>query len=98
MKKYTKLASDVSTEVPSVQEDVKTKLAEELSKIRMAESQDSIVSQKTDDKEPWLESQSNTERECASRPLLSMQGSVSEELLRSPNKGIFVISHVTTQH
>ncbi|TKY74679.1 Cyclin-A2-2 protein [Spatholobus suberectus] len=41
-KKSTKLASGVSTEVSTSQEDVRAKLAEELSTIRMVESNDTI--------------------------------------------------------
>ncbi|KAJ7966114.1 Cyclin [Quillaja saponaria] len=50
-RKQTKAASDVPVENKLVQEDVKTKLAEELSKIRMVEAQESTLPVKLEEEE-----------------------------------------------
>ncbi|KAJ7958717.1 Cyclin [Quillaja saponaria] len=50
-----KEGSDVLAEIPLVQEDVKTKLAEELSKIRMVEAQESTLTVKLEEEKPVLQ-------------------------------------------
>ncbi|XP_038695641.1 cyclin-A2-2-like isoform X2 [Tripterygium wilfordii] len=50
-KSKTKVATDISEEFPRDEEDVKTKLAEDLSRIRMVEPQDLTLSRKLQEKE-----------------------------------------------
>ncbi|KAJ1411007.1 Cyclin-like [Sesbania bispinosa] len=92
-KKDTKLASDVSIEVSSSQQDVRAKLTEELSTIRMVESNDTIAAATLVDKEPKEHCMSNSIREHVIEDTAhSTQESVqSDELLISPNKDIDVI-------
>ncbi|XP_028802371.1 cyclin-A2-1-like [Neltuma alba] len=88
--KNTKSASVVSTEASSTQEDVKTKLAEELSKIRMVESRNTTNAFKLEDKMPPQRCMSNGTEDCLSAgPMLSTQDSVmSDEILTAPDKEI----------
>lgn len=88
--KKTKSASVVSTEVSSTQEDDKTKLAEELSKIRMVESRNTTDALKLEDKMPPQQCMSNGVGDCLlADPMLSTQDSVvSDEILTAPDKEI----------
>lgn len=52
VKKNAKVASNASEEILPVQEDAKTKLAEELSKIRVAESQEFTMPVKLEESNP----------------------------------------------
>ncbi|KAI4337373.1 hypothetical protein L6164_015798 [Bauhinia variegata] len=80
-RKNMKLAVDVSREVPSMQEDVKTKLAEELSKIRMVESHDTTIAVRLADKEPLQNSASSRMRESVlADPMLSMRDSTKPDI------------------
>lgn len=98
MKKNTMPASAVSIEVSSTQEDVKTKLAEELSKIRMVESQNTTGALKLADKDPPEQCMSNSLRDCVlADPMLSRQDSVmSDKILSAPNKGFLAILLLAT--
>ncbi|GAU41974.1 hypothetical protein TSUD_306800 [Trifolium subterraneum] len=90
-KKNTKLTSDVTAEVSSVQEDVKGKLTEELSTIKMVESNDTITAV-TLVQEPAEHCMSNNITEhVTTDTAVSMQGSVNAGELSispSPNKDI----------
>ncbi|OIV97752.1 hypothetical protein TanjilG_12509 [Lupinus angustifolius] len=92
-KDITKLASGVSNENSSSQDDVRAKLTEELSSKRVVESHDNITAITFDDKEPAEHCMSNCIREgVIADNTLSMQGSVkSDELMSSPNKEIDMI-------
>ncbi|KAI4316266.1 hypothetical protein L6164_024263 [Bauhinia variegata] len=91
-RKNMKLAADVSSEVPSTQEDAKTKLAEELSKIRMVESHDTTASVRLTDKEPLQKSTSRITECVLADPMLSVQDSrESDELLNPPYKEVDMI-------
>lgn len=91
MKKNIKPASVVTTEVSSTQEDDKTKLAEDLSKIRMVESLTRCTTGalKLEVKELPQRCMFNcTKDRLLADPMLSSQDSVkSNEILSSPNKG-----------
>lgn len=94
-KKNTKITSNVSVGVSlsSTQEDVKPKLAEALSTIKMEELNDTIAAV-TLDKEPAEHCMSNSIREhVMTDATLSMQDSAnSVEFPSSPNKGFSIIS------
>ncbi|KAK7283057.1 hypothetical protein RIF29_12299 [Crotalaria pallida] len=92
-KQNTKLASGVSTENSSSQDDVGAKLAAELSSKRVVESHDNIAAVTYDDKEPAERCMSNSIREdVVEEKVLSMQGSVkSDEVMSSPSKEIDTI-------
>ncbi|KAK2446092.1 cyclin a2-1 [Trifolium repens] len=94
-KKNTKLTSDGTIEVSSAQEDVKGKLTEELSTIKMVESNDTIAAV-TLVQEPDEQCMSNNITEhVMTDTALSMQGSVNAGELSiispSPNKDINMI-------
>ncbi|KAF7830233.1 cyclin-A2-2-like isoform X1 [Senna tora] len=80
MEKNIKLESDVSIEVSSTQEDVKTKLAEDLSKIRMVEARDtSTVEVRFEHKKAPQRCASNGVREpVLAHPMQSLRDSVNE--------------------
>ncbi|KAK7351412.1 hypothetical protein VNO77_10854 [Canavalia gladiata] len=92
-KKNTKLASGVPVTVLPSHQDVREKLAEELSTIRMVETNDTTAGATLDDKEAAGHHGSNSLRECVmADTTFSMQDSVkSDELLSSPNKDIDMI-------
>lgn len=64
-KKNTKVVAGVTVEISPMQEDAKTKLAEELSKIRMVESQEIALPVKVEEQEPTETSMSYSIRECS---------------------------------
>ncbi|PNY04244.1 cyclin-a2-2-like protein [Trifolium pratense] len=79
-KKNTKLTSDVTVEVSSAQEDVKGKLTEELSAIKMVESNDTVAAV-TLVQEPDEHCMSNNITEhVMTDTSLSMEGSVNADI------------------
>ncbi|KAE8705919.1 Cyclin-A2-2 [Hibiscus syriacus] len=62
--KKQETAEDIFTGIPAVEEDVNAKLAEDLSKIRMMEAQENILTVKLEEREV-AESTCHSARECA---------------------------------
>lgn len=93
-KKNTKLTSDVSIEVSSAQEDVKEKVAEELSTIKMVESKDTIAAVTLVDEPTEHCMSNNISDHVMTDTTLSMQECVNSGELAtspSPNKDINMI-------
>ncbi|XP_061359582.1 cyclin-A2-2-like [Gastrolobium bilobum] len=87
-KRNTKVASGVSIQVLSTKVDVRAKLDNDLSTIKMDESHDTIVTERLEERETLQPCMSNSMRESVmADPFLSMQETLmSDELLSSPNK------------
>ncbi|TKY58182.1 Cyclin-A2-2 protein [Spatholobus suberectus] len=93
-KTNTRRASEVSMHVLSTQDDVRAKLAKDLTTKTMVQSHDTIVAERLEDREQVQPCMlSGMRGRVMAGPLLSMQGSLkSDEHLSSPNKDIDMIS------
>jgi cyclin A len=85
----------VTQEMSTMQGDAKIKLAEELSKIRMVESQDITLPVNLEEEEPNEQSMSNSMRECGLADQMPLvQASIKPAGLQSsPEKGLFSVSN-----
>jgi cyclin A len=85
----------VTQEISAIQGDAKTKLAEELSKIRMVESQDRTLTVNLEEEEPNKQSMSCSIRECGLANQMPMvQASTKPAGLQSSQeKGLFSVAN-----
>lgn len=97
-KKIAKVAADVSVEILPAEDDVKSKLAEELSKIRMVESQEiSLPATLKEGESVKLSICHNTDDCGEADMILSADASKKPVRLKSPQKkGLYVISSPRT--
>ncbi|XVE63556.1 hypothetical protein DITRI_Ditri07aG0029800 [Diplodiscus trichospermus] len=85
--KNIEMVEDISMGIPSFEEDVKTKLAEDLSKIRMVEAQENTLPGIPEEREV-AEAMCHDAREClAVDPMPPIHASTMPVGLQSPQKG-----------
>lgn len=83
---------NVSVEILGAEEDANTRLAEDLSKIRMVESREASLRETLDEKERTMQTVCNTSRECGVSDMILSAS--SEESIPQPN-GIQHVSRIT---
>jgi cyclin A len=93
------VVAGVTVEISPMQEDAKTKLAEELSKIRMVESQEIALPVKVEEQEPTETSMNYSIRECSLADQIPLvQASTKPTGLQSfQKKGLFSAINISTR-